>query len=174
MDIQVGQKAPDFTLQGLVNGEFRDVSLSDTRGRWTVLFFYPLDFTFVCPTEITEFADKRGEFDRLNAVILGCSTDSVFSHQAWAKTDAIKNLNYPLLSDQKHEVSRSYGVLVEDQGMALRGCFIIDPDGILRYHLVHDMGIGRSVDEVLRVLSALQTGELCPASWKPGEKTLGK
>ncbi len=174
MSIQVGQKAPEFELQGLINREFRPVKLADHRGKWVVLFFYPLDFTFVCPTEITEFAERRGEFERANAVILGCSTDSIYSHQAWAKTEAIGKLNYPLLSDQRHEVSRDYGVLIEDKGIALRGCFIIDPEGVLRYQLVHDLGIGRSAEEVLRVLHALQTGELCQANWKPGQKTLGK
>jgi len=174
MSLQVGQKAPDFQLQALINGEFRDVSLADYSGRWTVLFFYPLDFTFVCPTEITEFADMKGEFEKHNAVILGCSTDSVFSHLAWFKTDAIKKLNYPLLSDQNHEVSRAYGVLLEDKGFSLRGTYIIDPEGTIRYQLVHDIGVGRSAAEVLRVLQALQTGELCQASWKPGQKTLGK
>lgn len=172
MNVQVGQKAPEFKLQALFNGEFREISLSDASGRWTVLFFYPLDFTFICPTEITEFARRKSDFDELNAVILGCSTDSAHSHRAWSKTEALKDLNYPLLSDQSHQVSRAYGVLVEDKGVALRGCFIIDPQGILRYQLIHDMNVGRSVDEVLRVLAALQTGELCPVNWKPGEKTL--
>ncbi|MFH1861468.1 MAG: peroxiredoxin [bacterium] len=174
MSIQVGKRAPEFKLQALVNNEFRDVSLSDYSGRWVVLFFYPLDFTFVCPTEITEFADKKAQFEKLNAVVLGCSTDSVFSHQAWVREGTIRSLNYPLLSDQKHEISRDYGVLIEEAGIALRGCFIIDPDGVLRYQLVHDLGVGRSVDEILRVLLALQTGDLCQASWKPGQKTLGK
>ena len=174
MSIQVGQKAPDFKLQALVNGEFHHVSLSDYSGRWVVLFFYPLDFTFVCPTEITEFAEQKAEFEKHGAAVLGCSTDSVHSHLAWSKTDAIKKLNYPLLSDQKHEVSRDYGVLMEDKGFSLRGSFIIDPDGVLRYQLVHDNSVGRSAVELLRVLQALKTGELCQASWKPGQKTLGK
>jgi peroxiredoxin 2/4 len=174
MSIQVGQKAPDFTLQALVNGEFRDVSLKEYSGRWVVLFFYPLDFTFVCPTEITDFADHKGAFEKLNGAILGCSTDSVFSHLAWSQTEAIQRVNYPLLSDQKHEISRAYGVLIEDKGIALRGCFIIDPEGMIRYQLVHDLNVGRSTEEILRVLEALQLGELCPARWKPGQKTLGK
>lgn len=174
MSVQVGQKAPDFKLQALVNKEFKDVSLSDYRGRWVVFFFYPLDFTFVCPTEITDFAVHKEEFEKLNAVVLGCSTDSVYSHLAWSETDALSKLNYPLLSDLNHSVSRDYGVLVEGEGIALRGCFIIDPDGVLRWQLVNDLGIGRSTKEVLRVLAALQTGELCPANWNPGDKTLGK
>lgn len=174
VNLQVGQKAPQFKTQALYNGDFKDVSLSDYSGRWVVLFFYPLDFTFVCPTEITDFADKKAEFEKLGAVVLGCSTDSVHSHLAWSKTPALAKLNYPLLADLNHSISRDYGVLIEDQGIALRGCFIIDPEGTLRYQLVHDLGIGRSTSEIIRVLAALQTGELCQANWKPGEKTLGK
>jgi peroxiredoxin 2/4 len=171
-DLQVGQKAPQFKSEALINGEFKDVDLKDYSGRWVVLFFYPLDFTFVCPTEITEFAERKADFDKLGGVILGCSTDSVFSHQAWAKTPPLAKLNYPLLADLNHSISRDYGVLIEEKGIALRGCFIIDPEGILRYQLVHDLNVGRSAAEILRVLAALQTGELCQANWKPGEKTL--
>ena len=170
MSIRVGQPAPDFKTQALVGSEFRDVSLSDYRGRWVVLFFYPLDFTFVCPTEVTEFSNRHADFANLNAVILGGSTDSVHSHKAWTKE--IGELKYPLFSDLTHEMSRSYGVLVEEKGTALRGTFIIDPEGKLRWEMVHDTGIGRNVDEVLRSLQALQTGELCPVNWKPGQKTL--
>lgn len=171
--LQVGRKAPEFTMQGVETGkEFRQYSLKDYRGKWVVFFFYPLDFTFVCPTEVTAMSDRYAEFEKLNAVVLGCSTDSVNSHQAWMKE--LVNLKYPLLSDKTHEVSYKYEVLVEKDGVALRGLFIIDPDGVLRYHLVHDMDVGRNVDEVLRVLKALQTGELCQINWKPGEKTLGK
>lgn len=174
MSIQIGQKAPEFNLQALVNGEIQNVKHTDFHGRWVVLFFYPADFTFVCPTEITEFAGKKKAFEKLNAVVLGCSTDSAYCHLAWSKTPDIESLNYPLLADQSHELSRSYGVLLEDKGIALRGCFIIDSEGKIRYQVVHDLSVGRSTDEVLRVLAAIQIGELCPASWKPGEKTLGK
>ena len=155
----------------MLDGETKSVSLSDLRGRWVVLFFYPLDFTFICPTEITEFSKRLDEFERLHATVLGCSTDSVHSHKAWLKE--LGALRYPLLSDMTHEISRAYGVLLEEKGMALRGTFIIDPEGVLRYALYHDLGVGRSCDETLRVLSGLQTGELCQAGWKPGEKTLG-
>ena len=172
MSIRVGQNAPEFTLQGVVGDKFKDVCLDEFKGKWVVLFFYPLDFTFICPTEITEFSKRDSEFKALNAQILGVSIDSVFSHKAWLKD--LGNLNYPLLSDITKEVSRKYGVLLEDKGIALRGTFIIDPEGKLRYQLVHDLGIGRSVEEILRVLRALQTGELCPVEWKPGKKTLGK
>ena len=172
MSTKVGQNAPEFTLQGVVGDKFKDVCLDEYKGKWVVLFFYPLDFTFICPTEITEFSKRDNEFKSLSAQVLGVSIDSVFSHKAWLKELGI--LNYPLLSDITKEVSRKYGVLLEDKGFALRGTFIIDPEGKLRYQLVHDLGIGRSVEEILRVLRALQTGELCPVEWKPGKKSLGK
>jgi peroxiredoxin (alkyl hydroperoxide reductase subunit C) len=152
------------------------VSLSDYKGKWLVLFFYPLDFTFVCPTEITALSDRLDEFKELNAEVLGVSTDSVYSHRAWIKTpreeNGIAGLKYPLAADMLHTVSRDYGVLVEDQGIALRGLFIIDPEGILKYSVINSLNIGRSVDETLRVLEALQTGGLCPADWKPGKPLL--
>ena len=174
MSIQVGQKAPHFSAQALVDGEIRQVSLADYSGRWVVLFFYPEDFTFICPTEITEFADHKQEFEKLNGAVLGCSTDGVYVHKAWANTPAINRVNYPLLADRDQSISRNFGVLLEDKGIALRGTFIIDPEGVLRYQLVNDLSVGRSTAEVLRVLQALQLGELCPASWKPGQKTLGR
>lgn len=173
MFIQVGQPAPEFSLQALVGDEFKTISLADFKEKkWVVFFFYPLDFTFVCPTEILEFNQRIQEFEKLNAVVLGASIDSVYSHKAW--TQEIGKLSYPLLSDITQETARTYGILMEDKGYALRGLFIVDPEGILRYQVIHDLSIGRSADEILRVLSALQSGELCPASWKPGTKTLGK
>lgn len=168
--MQVGRPAPTFTLEALVGDKFQNVSLSDYKGKWVVFFFYPMDFTFVCPTEIVEFSDRAGEFKKLNADILGCSIDSVYSHKAWTKD--LGQLSYPLLSDITRDVSRDYGILIEDKGIALRGLYIIDPQGMLRYEVVHDLQIGRSVDETLRVLQALQSGKLCKASWKPGEKHL--
>ncbi len=172
MSIMIGQNAPGFTLQGVVGTDFKEINLSDYKGKWVVLFFYPLDFTFICPTEITEFSKRDSEFKAFKAQVLGVSVDSVYSHKAWLKE--LGNLNYPLLSDITKEVSRKYGVLLEDKGITLRGTFIIDPEGKVRYQLIHDLGIGRSVEEILRVLNALQTGELCPVEWKPGKKTLGK
>ncbi len=172
MFLQVGKKAPEFTMEVVRENQFSQVSLSEFKGKWVVLFFYPLDFTFVCPTEIVEMSEKMPEFEKLGAVVLGGSTDSVHSHLAWMKD--LGQLNYPLFSDATREVSRDYGILIEEKGHSLRGTFIIDPDGILRYQLVHDLTVGRSADETLRVLSSLQTGELCPANWKPGQKTLGK
>lgn len=172
MYLQVGKPAPEFTTEIYSKGNFAKTSLADHRGKWVVLFFYPMDFTFVCPTEIVEMSEKMAEFEKLGAVVLGGSTDSVHSHKAWMKD--LGELNYPLFSDMSREMSRNYGVLIEDKGFALRGTFVIDPEGILRYQLVHDLTVGRNADELLRVLSSLQTGELCPANWKPGQKTLGK
>ena len=172
MFIQVGRPAPEFTVDTVFKGQDSRVSLVDMKGKWVVLFFYPLDFTFVCPTEIVEMSEKMPEFEKLNAVVLGGSTDSVYSHKAWMKD--LGELNDPLFSDMNREMSRNYGILIEEKGHSLRGTFIIDPEGILRYHLVHDLTVGRSADETLRVLQSLQTGELCPANWKPGKKTLGK
>jgi alkyl hydroperoxide reductase subunit AhpC len=169
--VQVGQKAPEFALEAVQGSEFVDVKLSDYAGKWVVLFFYPLDFTFVCPTEITGFARRRAEFDALGAQVLGASVDSKWSHLAWIERD-LGDLGYPLLSDFKRETAEEYGVLLPE-GMALRGTFIIDPDGVLKYACVHDNNIGRNTDETLRVLQALQTGEKCPVDWKPGEATLG-
>jgi len=171
-NVQVGSPAPKFKLEALVDDKFEQVSLEDYKGKWVVLFFYPLDFTFVCPTEIREFSRRSDEFKALGAEIIGCSIDSVYSHLAWTKE--LGKLNYPLMSDITKDVSRDYGILIEEKGVALRGLFLIDPDQMLRYQVVHDLSVGRSVDETLRVLKALQTGELCQASWKPGEQTLGK
>ncbi|MBY6274993.1 peroxiredoxin [Symbiobacterium thermophilum] len=174
----VGKPAPDFTMLSTKDLDKLDqkVSLSDYKGKWLVLFFYPADFTFVCPTEITAFNDRVQEFQDANCEILGVSVDSVYSHRAWIKTPkeegGLGPVNYPLASDITKEVSRAYGVLIEEEGVALRGLFIIDPDGIVRYQVVHDNNIGRNVDEVLRVLEALQAGGLCAANWKPGDALL--
>jgi len=172
MFIQVGKPAPDFSVDTYFKGEFGKTSLAANKGKWLVLFFYPLDFTFVCPTEIVEMSEKMPEFAKLGAVVLGGSVDSKHSHKAWCKE--LGELNYPLFSDMNREMSRNYGILIEEEGHSLRGTFIIDPEGNLRYHLVHDLTVGRSADETLRVLASLQTGELCPANWKQGQKTLGK
>ena len=174
----VGQPAPDFDMASTKNIEKLNegVKLEDYKGRWVVLLFYPLDFTFVCPTELTAFSDRYEEFQGIGADIIGVSTDSVFSHRAWIKTPrdkgGVEGLVYPLAVDATKTVSRDYGVLIEDRGIALRGLFIIDPEGILRYKVVHDLNIGRSAEETLRVIQALQTGGLCQAEWKPGQKTL--
>ncbi|AQS55845.1 peroxiredoxin [Novibacillus thermophilus] len=174
----VGLPAPDFEMESTKDLDNLDepVRLSDYRGKWLVLFFYPRDFTFVCPTEITALSDRYDEFAELDADILGVSTDSKYSHRAWMNisrdNNGIGDIRYPLAADTTHKVSRDYGVLEEETGTALRGLFIIDPEGIVRYQVVTDENIGRSVDETLRVLNALQTGGLCPSDWKPGQKTL--
>lgn len=174
----VGRKAPDFDMLSTKNMTTlkERVTLSDYQGKWLVLFFYPNDFTFVCPTEILAMNERLEEFHDLDAEVLGVSCDSVHSHKAWIETPesdhGLGSLNYPLAADFTKQVARAYDVLVEEEGVPLRGLFIIDPDGILSYQVVHDLNIGRSVDETLRVLEALQAGGLCPANWKPGEKLL--
>ncbi len=176
--LQVGKKAPDFDMQSTkdIKTLKENVRLSDYKGKFLVLFFYPLDFTFVCPTEIKAFNEKLQEFKKAGAEILAVSTDSVYSHRAWINTSADKNglgsLNFPLASDITKDVSRDYGVLIEDKGIALRGLFIIDKEGVLQYQVVHSLDIGRSVDETLRVLEALQSGGFCQANWQPGQRTL--
>lgn len=175
----VAQPAPDFDMASTKNMEKlnENVKLSDYAGKWLVLLFYPLDFTFVCPTELTAFSDRYADFQAVNADIIGVSTDSAFSHRAWINTPrdkgGVADLAYPLGADSTKTVSRDYGVLLEDKGIALRGLFVIDPEGVLRYKVVHDLNIGRSVEETLRVIQALQTGGLCQAEWKPGQKTIG-
>ena len=171
--IKVGQMAPDFSgVAAYKAGEYTKVSLSDYKGKWVVLFFYPRDFTFVCPTEIREFAKHEAEFEAAGGKVLGASTDSRESHKAWFEKD-LAEVKYPILSDTTHEVSLAYNVLEED-GAAQRGTCIIDPEGKLRWMIVSDNSVGRSVKETLRALKALQTGELCPVEWEPGQQTLGK
>lgn len=178
MLVKVGQKAPDFSMATTKHLEELDhvARLADYRGKWLVMFFYPLDFTYVCPTEIRGFNSRLADFQAINADILGVSTDSIFSHRAWVKASqsdgGLGGLAYPLASDMTKQVSRDYGVLIEDKGFALRGLFIIDPEGVLRYQVVTDENVGRSVDETLRVLQALQTGGLCPIDWHPGDRNL--
>jgi peroxiredoxin (alkyl hydroperoxide reductase subunit C) len=171
---EVGSVAPPFTLDAVVNLEFKKVSLTDYRGKWLVLFFYPADFSFVCPTEIKGFNKALGEFRSANAEVLAASVDSRFSHMAWIKSGALDTLDYPLLSDFSKQTARAYGVLDEEKSSAKRGLFIIDPNGVIQYRAVHSDRVGRSVEETLRVLKALQTEELCPINWKPGDKTIKK
>ncbi len=179
--IRVGQEAPDFTATAVVDQEFKNIKLSEYRGKYVVLFFYPLDFTFVCPTEITAFSDRAEEFEKLDTQILGVSVDSEFSHLAWVQTDrtsgGVGDLNYPLVSDIKKEVSAAYNVLDPEAGIALRGLFIIDKDGVIQHATINNLAFGRNVDETLRTLQAIQyvqanPDEVCPANWQPGEKTM--
>ncbi|NJO43561.1 MAG: peroxiredoxin [Cyanobacteria bacterium CRU_2_1] len=179
--LRVGQAAPDFTATAVYDQEFKTIKLSDYRGKYVVLFFYPLDFTFVCPTEITAFSDRYEEFKSLNTEVLGVSVDSEFSHLAWIQTDrksgGVGDLNYPLVSDIKKEISAAYNVLDPEAGIALRGLFIIDKDGVIQHATINNLAFGRSVDETSRTLQAIQyvqshPDEVCPAGWKPGDKTM--
>eukprot|EP01023_Acetabularia_acetabulum_P009391 TRINITY_DN1420_c0_g1_i1.p2 TRINITY_DN1420_c0_g1~~TRINITY_DN1420_c0_g1_i1.p2 ORF type:complete len:238 (-),score=49.46 TRINITY_DN1420_c0_g1_i1:447-1160(-) len=178
----VGSVAPEFSAQAVFDQEFMEVKLSDYKGKkYVVLFFYPLDFTFVCPTEITAFSDRHGDFSKLDTEILGVSVDSQFSHLAWCQTarneGGVGDLAYPLVSDLKREISKAYNVLSPDEGVALRGLFIIDKEGVVQHATINNLGFGRNVDEVLRSLQAIQyiqanPDEVCPAGWKPGDKTM--
>jgi len=173
--------APDFTATAVVDGDFTDIKLSEYgKGSYVVLFFYPLDFTFVCPTEIIAFNDRLQEFKDVNCKVLACSTDSHFSHHAWTniprKKGGLGNMQIPIIADKTCEISRKYGVLKEDEGIAFRGLFVIDAKGMLRQITINDMPVGRSVDETIRLIKALQFtdehGEVCPAGWKPGGDTI--
>lgn len=174
------KEAPAFKATAVVNGDFKDISLSDYKGKYVVLFFYPLDFTFVCPTEILAFNDRIGEFHDINCELLACSTDSEFSHHAWTnvprKKGGLGSLELPLIADKNMAISKKYGVLKEDAGIAFRGLFIIDDKGNLRQITINDLPVGRDVDETLRLVKAFQFtdkyGEVCPAGWKPGEPTI--
>ncbi len=181
MTIRVGQTAPNFTATAVVEQDFKTVKLSDYLGKYVVLFFYPLDFTFVCPTEVIAFSDRHEQFASANAEILGVSVDSEFSHLAWIQTDkkegGVGELNYPLVSDLRKEISTAYNVLEPDAGIALRALFIIDPEGIIQHATVNNLSFGRNVEETLRVLKAIQYvqshhNEVCPVGWQEGDKTI--
>lgn len=166
--LMIGQPAPQFTAPAVLDGgDFKDLSLSDYKGKWLVLFFYPLDFTFVCPTELTQFRDALNDFKDSGSEILGCSVDSIYSHKRWLKDD-LGNLGYPLIGDITKQLSRDYGVLLQEEGIATRGTFIIDPEGRIQYMGIHNLNVGRDAGEILRVLQGLQSGELCGAGWKKG------
>jgi peroxiredoxin (alkyl hydroperoxide reductase subunit C) len=169
--LKVGAIAPDFKAKAYESGKFKDVSLRDYQGKWVCLFFYPLDFTFVCPTEIKSFAQNDATFRELGCQIVGCSTDSEYSHKAWFEKE-LSEVKYPVLADTAHAISRDYGVLIEEKGIALRGTFLIDPKGVLQWMSINALGVGRSVEEIVRTLQALKTGELCPSDWKPGKPTI--
>ncbi|MFZ5875707.1 MAG: peroxiredoxin [Nitrospirota bacterium] len=167
--IPIGEAAPDFALPGIEREREARWRLFDSRGRWVVLFFYPADFTFVCPTEIVGFHRHVDTFRKLNVDILGVSVDSVDSHRAWAKE--LGGIDYPLLSDTDRAVSTAFGVLDRQAGVARRVTFVLDPSGVVAYVVASHHNVGRSVEETLRVVAALQTGRLCPADWHPGEPT---
>jgi peroxiredoxin (alkyl hydroperoxide reductase subunit C) len=175
----IGKPAPRFALEAVQGADFRTIKLDDFKGKWLIVFFYPLDFTFVCPTEICAFSDRVSDFRKSGAEIIGVSIDSKFTHLAWTqrprREGGIEGLQFPLLSDMNKQMSRDYGVLSDD-GVALRGLFIIDPDGIVQHATVNNLPVGRNVDETLRVLHAFQHvrehGDVCPANWEPGHPTM--
>ncbi|EPX61785.1 Alkyl hydroperoxide reductase protein C [Cystobacter fuscus DSM 2262] len=175
--LTVGDKIPAFNLKGVVSlekgKEFKDINQDTYKGKWTVLFFWPKDFTFICPTEIAEFGKRDKDFQDRNAQILGVSTDSEYVHHAWRTHHPdLKGLPFPMLADIKRELSAALGVLHKDEGVALRATFIADPEGIIRHVSVNDLSVGRNVSEVIRTLDAFQTDELCPCNWQKGEETL--
>ena len=179
--VLIGKKAPHFTAKAVINGQIQDkFSLEDFHGKYVLFFFYPLDFTFVCPTEIHAFQEKLHEFQKRDAVVVACSIDSAYSHLAWSNTPkaqgGIQGVTYPLVSDIHKNIAKQYQVLHEDEGVAFRGQFLIDREGIVRHQLINDLPIGRSVEEALRLLDALifheEHGEVCPANWKVGAKAM--
>ena len=180
MGVLVGKKAPDFKADAVVNGEFKEVKLSDYKGKYVILFFYPMDFTFVCPTELHAFQAKLETFKKLNTEVIGVSIDSKFSHFAWLSTPedegGIKGVTYPVVSDIHKSIARDYDVLIPNEGVALRGTFLIDREGVVRQQTINDLPLGRNVDEMIRLTEALQYvekhGEVCPANWKKGDKTM--
>ncbi len=174
----VGKIAPDFTVQAFHKNSFKKIRLGALRGRWVILAFYPADFTFVCPTELSRFADFYHDFKKLNAEVFSVSTDTEQVHKAWWDTSAsIKKIQFPMLADPTGKICKSYGTYIENEGLSLRATFIIDPDGIVRSADIHDNSIGRSVKEVLRKMQAAKYvrehgGEVCPVEWEAGQKTL--
>jgi peroxiredoxin (alkyl hydroperoxide reductase subunit C) len=178
----VGKPAPDFELEGYFNGQFNKYKLSDFRKKWIILLFYPLDFTFVCPTEVLNFSAAAEKLNKLNCQIFGISVDSTFVHKAWVETKRGDgglggSLNYPLLSDLNKVAAQDYGILMEKEGVALRGLFLISPEGVIMHSTINSLSVGRSVDEAMRVLKAFQfvsthEGQVCPADWEEGRDTM--
>jgi peroxiredoxin (alkyl hydroperoxide reductase subunit C) len=178
----VGKEAPDFDLEGYFDGSFGRYKLSDYRGKWVILLFYPLDFTFVCPTEVLKFCDASADLSSLNCQVLGISVDSQYVHKAWVDTTREDgglggSLSYPLLSDLNKQTARDYSILMEDEGVALRGLFLINPDGIVMHSTINNLSVGRSVNEAKRVLKAFQfvtsnDGHVCPVDWEEGQDTM--
>lgn len=174
----INTEVKPFTAQAYHNGDFKTVTEADLKGKWSIVFFYPADFTFVCPTELGDLADQYEEFKKLGAEIYSVSTDTHFTHKAWHDTsDTIKNIQYPMVADPTGVISRNFQVMIEDAGLAERGTFVINPEGIIKVAELHDGGIGRDAKELLRKVQAAKyiaehPGEVCPAKWTPGEKTL--
>jgi len=177
----IGKKISDFNVKAFVNNEFEDVSLDNIKGKWSVFYFYPADFTFICPTELGDLADSYDEFKKIGCEIYSVSTDTHFTHKAWYDvSDTIKKVKFPMLADPMHDICKDFGVLIEegaDRGLALRGSFIVNPECEIVAYEINALGIGRNSDELLRKVQAAQfvakhSAEVCPAKWKPGEKTL--
>lgn len=176
--VTINEQAPEFTTEVYHKDEVKKINLKDYKGKWVVLFFYPADFTFICPTELGELADKYDEITKLGAEILSVSTDTAFVHKAWHDTsDTIKKITFPMVADPTGKICKDYGTYIEEEGLSLRGTFIIDPDGVLKAYEIHDNSIGRNTDELIRKIQAAQFvrehgDQVCPANWQPGKKTL--
>jgi NADH-dependent peroxiredoxin subunit C len=176
--VNINDKAPEFTEDAYINGEIKKISLSDYKGKWVILFFYPADFTFVCPTELGGLADNYDKLKKLGAEVISVSTDTAFVHKAWHdNSETIKKIMFPMLADPARRVTRQYWTLIEEEGLSLRSTYFIDPEGYIKAFEFHNNDIGRSVDETVRKIQAMihvreHKGEVCPMSWKPGEKTL--
>jgi peroxiredoxin (alkyl hydroperoxide reductase subunit C) len=174
----INTHVPEFKAQAFVNGDFKEVSDADLKGKWSILFFYPADFTFVCPTELGDMADKYATFKEMGVEVYSVSTDTHFTHKAWHDTsETIGKVTYPMIADPTGALSRAMGVYIEEEGLAYRGTFLIDPDGKIKMAQIHDNSIGRNADELLRQVQAAQftrehPDEVCPAKWTPGAKTL--
>lgn len=174
----INTTVPEFKVQAYHNNDFRTVTNKDLKGKWSIFFFYPADFTFVCPTELGDMADKYSEFQKIGVEVYGVSTDTHFTHKAWHDTsETIKKIKYPMLADPTGALSRAFGVYIEEEGLAYRGTFVVNPEGQIKVAELHDNGIGRNADELLRKVQAAQfiashPGEVCPAKWQPGAKTL--
>ena len=178
METIINQPVPEFSVQAFHNGEFVTITNNDTAGKWSIFFFYPADFTFVCPTELVDMADKYEEFQQMGVEIYSVSCDTHFVHKAWWDTsESIRKINYPMLADPTGVIARGFGVMIEESGMAYRGTFVVNPEGQIKIAEIQDNAIGRNADELLRKVKAAQfvethVGEVCPAKWKEGEQTL--
>jgi len=176
--VKIGQRVPEYAITAFQNNTIKTLKLTDFKGKWLALIFYPADFTFICPTELEEAAKLYGEFQKEGAEVLSVSTDTVFVHKAWHDTSkAISHITFPMIADPTGRLCKDFGTYLEDEGLSLRGSFIIDPDGVVKAGELHDNSIGRSMPELLRKLQAAKFvrengGEVCPANWKPGAKTL--
>ena len=176
--VNINDKAPEFTTKAFYENDVKEISLKDYKGKWVILFFYPADFTFICPTELGELADNHDRLKELNVEVLSVSTDTAFVHKAWHdNSETIKKIKFPMLADPTGKICKAYGTYIEEEGLSLRGTFIIDPEGNLKAYEIHDNSIGRSSQELIRKIQAAQfvekhKGQVCPASWKPGSDTL--